>query len=552
MPERSRLSERIYRTFLFLILAMGVFCFGAIVILLLFYSHVWYPFKAGCPVSNKILLIPVMLLSAGTVVWLRRQGWQDKTFDRLVAISVPGLFLLQIFLFYQIFFESGWDANVVTEAARAIVARDTESLQDVSGWYFSHYPNNLLLTLVISLLLRINGALGLFAGDYELMSMVLVNSALSLGTAVLVYRTLVLLGTGRRAAFLGYGWTVLLLAFSPWNVIVYSDALGLLFPLAVLYLGLRRDIPPLLQWPLIAAVAYLGYQIKPTVFIVLIALVGVRLLEALYRLARGQRIVWAQVRRRGVALLLAAVTLVVIHGALNQAYRAAGLVIDENQRYSLYHFLMMGQNDVSNGGYYEGDVGFSTSFPGYEERKEADKAVALQRIQSRGLTGQLVFTARKVLSDYNDGTFAWSMEGNFYRDIKPEPSAAAGPLRDFFYSTGQYYPIFQTAVQGLWWGTLLLVLVSAAAALYDLAGKNQCSQAYLVVLVSLIGVTLYDAIFETRARYLYIYVPFYILCAVLALQRMSRRGTEPCRTKVIGPQLLSSLGCSGSRKQPGV
>lgn len=530
---------------------MGVFCFGAIVILLLFYSHVWYPFKAGCPVSNKILLIPVMLLSAGAVVWLRRQGWQDKTFDRLVAISVPGLFLLQIFLFYQIFFESGWDANVVTEAARAIVARDTESLQDVSGWYFSHYPNNLLLTLIISLLLRINGALGLFAGDYELMSVVLVNSALSLGTAVLVYRTLVLLGTGRRAAFLGYGWTVLLLAFSPWNVIVYSDALGLLFPLAVLYLGLRRDIPPLLQWPLIAAVAYLGYQIKPTVFIVLIALVGVRLLEALYRLARGQRIVWAQVRRRGVALLLAAVTLVVIHGALNQAYRAAGLVIDENQRYSLYHFLMMGQNDVSNGGYYEGDVGFSTSFPGYEERKEADKAVALQRIQSRGLTGQLVFTARKVLSDYNDGTFAWSMEGDFYRDIKPEPSAAAGPLRDFFYSTGQYYPIFQTAVQGLWWGTLLLVLVSAAAALYDLDGKNQCSQAYLVVLVSLIGVTLYDAIFETRARYLYIYVPFYILCAVLALQRMSRRGTEPCRTKVIGPQLLSSLGRSGSGNQLG-
>lgn len=550
MPKHAWLSERVYRILLLLILAMGVACFGAIVVLLLFYSHVWYPFKADCAVSNGILLIPAGLLSAGAVVWLRRQGWKDKCFDRAVAISVPVLFVLQIFLFYQIFFESGWDANVVTGAARAVVARDAESLQAVSAWYFSRYPNNLLLTLIISVLLQINGALGLFAGDYELMSVVVVNSALSLGTAVLAYRTLVLLGTGRRAAFLGYGWTVLLLAFSPWNVIVYSDAMGLLFPLAVLYLGLRRDIPPLLQWPLIAAVAYLGYQIKPTVFIVLIALVGVRLLEALYRLGQGHRIAWAEVRRRGGALLLAVVTLVVIHGALDRAYQAAGLVIDETQRYSIYHFLMMGQNDVSNGGYYEPDVGFSASFPEYEERKEADMAVALQRIQDRGLTGQLVFTARKVLSDYNDGTFAWSVEGNFYRDIKPEPSAAAGTLRDLFYSTGRYYPMYQTAVQGLWWGTLLLVLVSAAAALYDLARRNRCSQAYLVLLVSLIGVTLYDAIFETRARYLYIYVPFYILCAVLALQRVACAGKEKRKTQETGPECRLFPQLSAREKQP--
>lgn len=245
-------------------------------------------------------------------------------------------------------------------------------------------------------------------------------------------------------------------------------------------------------------------------------------------------------RRKGEALFLAVATLLVIHVALDCTYKAVGLTVDKNQRFSIYHFLMMGQNNVNNGGYNEDDVTFSVSFSDYEERKEADKAVAFQRIKERGLAGQVVFTARKMLSDYNDGSFAWSVEGSFYKYIKPEPSAAAGILRSLFYNTGKYYPVWKRTVHGIWWGSILLVLASVVVALYDLLKKNRYSAAYLILLSSLIGATLYDAIFETRARYLYIFAPLYILCGMLAIQKLTRPGFMPAEEEKLPEEQLEN------------
>lgn len=284
MPKNALLSQRIYKTLLFLILAIGAVCFGSVVILLLFFSDVQYTAKMDNYISNAALLIPVAFLCIAAVVWARRQSRGDKVFDRVVAISLPALFILQIFVFYQIYFESGWDAELVANAARLIVSHDTAALSRDYGWYFSRYPNNLLLTLIISGTMRLNEVFGAFGAEYDLMPMVVVNGVLALGASLLVYKTLVLLGTARKIAFLGYWLSVLLVSFSPWNVVVYSDALGLIFPLLTLYLGLRNDISPFLRWPLVAAVAYIGCQIKAPALIVLIALVGVYLLKALYHL----------------------------------------------------------------------------------------------------------------------------------------------------------------------------------------------------------------------------------------------------------------------------
>lgn len=81
--------------------------------------------------------------------------------------------------------------------------------------------------------------------------------------------------------------------------------------------------------------------------------------------------------------------------------------------------------------------------------------------------------------------------------------------------------MYKVVTHCVWWGILLLVLTSAAAALLDFMRKNRVSQSYLILLSSLIGVAMYNVLFETRARYLYVYVPFYIICALLAIQRLA-------------------------------
>lgn len=522
MPGKIARTGNIYRVLQFLILMIGIVCFGSIVILLLFFTGVQYPHRVNNYVSNAVLLVPAVAAVWGCVRLIRSKR-TGAIYDKIVGISVPILFLLQIFVFYQIFFESGWDAGTVADGAFTILNHDTEFLNTISFNYLSHCQNNLLLTWIISVLLKINRSIGLFGTGYELMIVTVVNSALSLWTSVLVYRVLSLLGAKKITAFLGYWVSVFLLAFSPWNVICYSDPLSLVFPVLLLYIGLRGDIPRPLQWGLIAGIGYVGYRIKPTVVIVLIALVGIRLLEVFRKLADNRRITFAGVLQRAGALLLALVTVVTINVAIEHAYSVAGFIIDDNQKYSLYHFLMMGQNDETNGVYYEDDVVFSKSFYGYDQRKEANKEVALERIKNRGLTGQLVFTARKALCTYNDGTFAWAEEGNFYSKLKPCSSQVSELLRNVFYSTGKYYAVFKIYTQYLWWTTILLVVASLVQAIYGMLKGRVCSQAYMIVLSSLIGITLYNALFETRARYLYIYVPFYIICAMLGLQRLAER-----------------------------
>lgn len=522
MSKKVIQADNVYKALQFLILMIGIACFGSIVILLLFFTGVWYPHKVNNYVSNAVLLIPVVVTVWGGMRLIH--GKQPGIiYDKVVRISVPILFLLQIFVFYQIFFESGWDAGTVADAAYAVLDHDTELLNTISFGYLSHCQNNLLLTWIISVLLSINRSIGLFGADYELMIVVMVNSALSLCTSVLVYRILSLLRAKKSTAFLGYLISVFLLSFSPWNVICYSDPLSLVFPVLLLYLGLRKDILLPMQWGLIAGIGYIGYRIKPTVIIVLIAWIGIRLLEVFRKLADKRRISFADVRQRAGALLMAVVTVVTINVAIGHAYSTAGFVIDDNQKYSLYHFLMMGQNDETNGVYYEEDVRFSDSFYGYDQRKEANKEVAIERIKNRGLTGQLVFTARKVLCAYNDGTFAWAREGNFYSELKPNSSQASKLLRNLFYNTGEYYAVFKIFTQYLWWTVILLVFISLIEAIRGVLKGHRCSQAYMILVSSLIGITLYNVLFETRARYLYIYVPLYIICAMLGLQKLAEK-----------------------------
>ena len=50
------------------------------------------------------------------------------------------------------------------------------------------------------------------------------------------------------------------------------------------------------------------------------------------------------------------------------------------------------------------------------------------------------------------------------------------------------------------------------ASIFDLKRKNDI---YVVLKLCIIGITLFELLFEARARYLYLYVPIYILFFIL-------------------------------------
>ena len=72
----------------------------------------------------------------------------------------------------------------------------------------------------------------------------------------------------------------------------------------------------------------------------------------------------------------------------------------------------------------------------------------------------------------------------------------------------------------------LLVLLGCALAFIFRKKKEPQSPLEIVMILSLVGLTIFEWIFESRARYLYCYIPLYIFLACLGLERMIRFGAE--------------------------
>ena len=127
--------------------------------------------------------------------------------------------------------------------------------------------------------------------------------------------------------------------------------------------------------------------------------------------------------------------------------------------------------------------------------------------------GLLRHTARKSLVIFNDGTFAWGVEGSFYAKIFAEKNSYMSPLlRDLFYSTGHAHKKLATMEQALWLFTLLM------SGLCFILKKDKF---LTTIATSLVGIIMFNFLFEARARYVMIYVPIFIFLAMISLRHIT-------------------------------
>lgn len=178
------------------------------------------------------------------------------------------------------------------------------------------------------------------------------------------------------------------------------------------------------------------------------------------------------------------------------------------------HFLMMGNNEEGGGLYVGDDVAYSKSFATPQERKKANIQRTFERMKDMGIAGYLRFLAKKMLTVYNDGTYAWGGEGNFFMVVFPQPdNHIAVFLRNIYYADHKYYDIYVTVMQSIW------VFVLGAAAVSGLGKENR--QEIIVLMLSIAGLTLFEVLFEARARYLYTYAPVFCILAAIGIEKLN-------------------------------
>ena len=148
---------------------------GTVIILVVFFSNVpRYISKSFLLPNGTLVLIAVggWLLFVGACRFISEKrhlrlssdeegGEKQHMVDRAVVGLCVCLFFVQLYICYNIFFVTGWDPGTIWATALARVEGEVWN-----EMYFSRYPNNLLLLLLETALIRIHNMVGILPKEY--------------------------------------------------------------------------------------------------------------------------------------------------------------------------------------------------------------------------------------------------------------------------------------------------------------------------------------------------------------------------------------------------
>lgn len=481
-----------------LIYTTYVFMMSVIVLICLLLENTNYITKIE-HVTNLILLpigIIVFILLYFFISFLKTKLKNIKHKPMIIFFISLICLVIQICFVYCYWFKTGWDVGVIINASQ-ISAVDGP----IDSLYFSRYPNNLFLVYIFSRIIKYKTILGISIDGYFFL--IIVQCILNWLTGLLLCHCTYKLTKSYKLTLFAYIVYFFLIILSPWVSIPYSDSMGLFFPIFTYWLYLidsKSKYINAVKWFLIGQFAYFGYKIKPQIVIIVIAII---LIEILHNLINIRKIkIWQAMKAMisfGIGIFI---SVTIVTSSINKL----NVDIDNDLSFGLTHFLMMGMNTNKQGVYSYDDVLFSGEFNNSEERIDNNLIVTKNRINEMGFFGFVKQMVCKTLINYNDGSYAWGVEGNFYRELQDDNNEYLSLiLKNIYYSLdgyGHYYNYWINFAQSIW----ICYLFSSIFIIIKNRNKN-----IAVLLLSIIGLTIFELLFEARARYLFTYAPIYIL-----------------------------------------
>lgn len=432
---------------------------------------------------------------------------------RLRIIFTIVLIIIQIILCYSAYFISGWDPGIIKETVLQEIMGEYSKIDQT---YYSWYPNNLLLVWVFTCIVK--PFYNIISID-QLEFLICIFQCIIDGLVVwLIYDIAYKISDSCTCAWATYFMYVLFVGISPWFIVPYSDSTGILFPVMIvwLYTRIKRDSKRqnMIVAIAIGVVSNFGMHIKPQAIIVLIAIVINELMIFIRKKTRLRALKEMLIFFTGIMSAFMIMNIIYINLIIPQ------LKIEINDELSVgpAHYMMMGLNNITNGGYLDSDRIYSVSFDNRVERSKADLQECERRLNDYGVIGLAKHLCKKTLINYGDGTFAWAEEGTF---IKSQPTWAntrlSHFLREIVYPNTQYYMCFILVKQLMW-----LIILGGMPCVYVVHNNINCEKdaAIFVMCMSVIGLTLFQLIFEARARYLFCYSPLYVLLGIYGITKI--------------------------------
>lgn len=444
--------------------------------------------------------LPILTVLAAASLFLIVLVWQlIKKYEAFLRdyrkVITWGFFLfmaiIRIVMIFPLRYTPKWDVDALFGgAAEWVMTGDFASYHEYFAYFHNNWGGLILFRAVF-------GTAKLFgAKDFFLIAS-LFNSALSLSTMYLTGSVCEKL-VGIRGRMMAYFIFSISLPFYFIAPAFYTDALTMIFPILIfrLYLavrGQRKLWKRLLMFALMGLAAGVGYGIKATVVIMLIAVIINAALD----------------RDLKIFIPMLPITVIMIVAC---SLAAQGIIfrhLDRKEAEKLetpiLHWVMMGT--VGNGTYRNDEYRFTRSFEDPAERKAAVRIRLAERLKSYGVWDYADLFTRKLDIDFGDGTYGLS-------DCLGCPHGEDNALQSILVKDGEHHAVYKHICTGT---LIALYIPLIASCVLDVKGKRTARELFAPRL-AVFGLMLFLLFWEARWRYFSNFVPIIIVLAVTGLE----------------------------------
>ena len=437
----------------------------------------------------------------------------DPRRRRLALIAISGVFLAlclaSALIQLEDFTGTDWDIRVIHAEARNIAVNPFPAEMQNAEYYY-RFPNNAALLALFTGWYRLWLLAGGAGADLNLAASLL--AVLFLWIAQLLFYHAVRIFSGPAQGLFGAAVWVLMLPFYGYASTPYSDTMSLPFCTGMLLCLalLRKTSQPL--WAVGAGLcAGAAFQLKGTYAVLIVAvLIWLALLPV------------GGLWRKLAALVAFAVCCFGFSAGFRAFYVRSGIwgtfsasYVKQEWQVPTTHWLMMAQNP--EGPWVAEDYDFTYGLQqgkfSYEARTRICLQMCVDRIASRSPLENLLFTNRKVVETWKDGTF---QVNQYDRDTYYHPGTL---VQEFFNPGTRPYQVFYYASNGMHFA--FLICLAAGAILRLLQHRQPAVDGISFSHLCLLGMFLLELVWEWRSRYLFGYLPFLILAAPCGIQALT-------------------------------
>lgn len=464
--------------------------------LLFFFGSMGYINQRNYIVSNVYSLIFIVVIFTIYYFYNNKKVLSSKNYFIILVCMSFAVFGVQILIQTHGYFTQTWDAGHLVRTVNHFARYGV--IDDMA--YLTRYPNNFMLTFILVLIRSIP-----VVGKTNFLILI-VNAILVNLSGVMTSLTIRNLTKNNNVSLFVYLVLIPLVLLSPWLLVFYSDTFSILFPITILYIYTKPE-KDYRDYFFICFFSFLGFFIKPTVIIVLIAITIVEIFVNIKRIVYFKNWNINSVFKNTFSCLLG--ILVVLGMNYSAKIYFEYYDVEDVVKFNMVHFMAMGLNEGTDGIYNGNDVSDTMNY-GIDQNYDKIK----ERIFKRNLKDHKDFFARKTLVNFNDGSFAWGQEGAFFINVRESRDKITNFINEIILPNGRYNKLYLLIVEWIWLMVLFFIPFSI---------KKENNKSELVIMLSIIGVSLFLTLFEARARYLYCYSPIFVVAFTLGITNTKLR-----------------------------